>query len=254
MSTIENHDVWNSGRIEKISTIMNRYAEHVRVGHRLRLGIEGDPCNTYRSADDAPKGEVVRVDRGDDGYVGIDMRLDNGEHIHVDNRSVDPSRIWEVDPSNLAQFTNDAVGHASHERVNEEDRRFRGEIYSMITDTSKQLKELEDTESTFRKATTATIRHIVADLLNLASGNPLAFAREYADKYDIAMEKDSSSSRIRSDHNPDSVTNEERTYSGNDAKKYKYRHTANQHEKYDFELTPLQYNSPDLCEASIVTP
>ena len=267
MSESDGNEVWNLERVAQIGTIMSRYADHVRVGHRVRLGIEGDPCNVYRSAEDAPRGEVVRVDRGENGYVEMDVRLESGESVQVDNRSVDPKRIWEIDPSFMTQFTTDAIASAAHlhvekgegEREGGGESQFRGEVYSMLNETTKQLKQLEDTESAFRKATTATIRHIVADLMNLASGNPLSFAREYADKYDIAMEGDASfRATTRLHHNDDDVadgleeedtrTNSHHTHAKKGAR---YGQSKHQDEKHNFQVTPLTYNSDELREAPI---
>ena len=263
-------DVWDSERLEQIGTIMNRYAEHVRVGHRLRLGIEGDPCNTYRSADDAPRGEVVSVQTEDNGYVGFNVRLDDGELIQVDNRTVDPRRTWEIDPPFLKRFTEDAVAGVSSDAVDASDRRFRGELQSKIDSLSDHVQRLEDTEFDFRKTTTATIRHLVADLLSLTSGRPPSFAAEYADKYDLAMTDDFKTelpSRAveadvevdaRGDGGDGETQGEGATYgSGTRAPTTERRRAYAGHSRHDDKaaapfmgITSLRYDSPELHEAA----
>lgn len=101
-------EIWSQERLRSISSVMERYSKHLAVGDRVRLGMEGDPCYMYRNAADAPVGTVVDVRRSshDDGTVDFSLSLDGNTStlVHLNNRSVHPNSIWEIDPAYMGEF------------------------------------------------------------------------------------------------------------------------------------------------------
>lgn len=101
-------EIWNEERLRSISSVMERYSKHLAVGDRVRLGMEGDPCYMYRKAADAPVGTVVDIRRSseDDAAVDFSLRLDGDTStlVHLNNRSVHPNSIWEIDPAYMGEF------------------------------------------------------------------------------------------------------------------------------------------------------
>ena len=99
--------VWDLERLRTVGSILARYSAHLAEGHRVRLGLEGDPCSVYRNADDAPTGTVVQVNRPDDesGIVRFVAKMDaDGSLVELDNCNVDPTKVWEIDPLFLDEF------------------------------------------------------------------------------------------------------------------------------------------------------
>ena len=72
-------DLLAPDRIETLGRIMSRYGDHLRVNDKIRIGVEGDPCNAYRSVEDAPCATVIDVERRDDGFVKFKARFDQSQ-------------------------------------------------------------------------------------------------------------------------------------------------------------------------------
>ena len=252
--------IWDTQRLQTIGEVMQQYAGHITVGDRLRLGMEGDPVYAYRSAADAPRGDVISVQRDDDGLVSIQVKLNDGSVEAVDNLSVDPRRVWEIDPAYLPTFTAKAIARSVGATVREDDaghdesraaqqlhqasaameeklqhelsdlKQYRGQMQDRLGLLSEQLRDVDDTNRDFRTTTAATIRHIVADLLSVGSGGELIFAKEYADKYDIAMQNQPEISYGRTDAPKEHATTTTSTPSH--AKNKSHQKDTYQGEKY----------------------
>lgn len=187
----EQQELWNPQRLANVSSILERYATHLREGHRIRLGIEGDPCNVYRNADDAPKGTVVSIqpslEKG--GMTRFAVRLDADDTlIELDNRNIDPTKVWEIDPVFLNEFRNSiAADISSDEVLVSDEKEYRGETEARFTDLSGQINRMDNESKDFRATTASMLRHIAADLINISEGRDLEFSKSYADKFDLAM-------------------------------------------------------------------
>jgi hypothetical protein len=217
--------LWDPERLRIVGSVMNRYAEHLAVGHRVRLDMEGDPCSRYRSPSDAPVGSVVDVQREPDGLVRFRVRLDgSGDEVRLDNRSVD--NVWEIDPDGLDAYRatveraadalddEDApsppppdlsrherapspVGH-SPPRDDGVERAFRSSVENHFERLERKLEEQHNTHRhaleefdtsnrAFRETMASTVRALAGDLMRAASGTPIEFAHQYADRYDLAI-------------------------------------------------------------------
>ena len=83
--------------------IMERYAPHLRAGDHITLGIEDDPCRTYRSV---PKCATIKdVNMESDGTLRFTATDDDGNLVERTNRDVRPDHVWEISPSYLPEFT-----------------------------------------------------------------------------------------------------------------------------------------------------
>lgn len=96
--------IWDPERLALVGSVLNRYAAHLAPGHRIRMGLEGDPAGVYKGAD-APCATVTDVRRDPSGAVQFTAQMD-GTHalVHLDNRNVAPDRIWEIEPAYLETF------------------------------------------------------------------------------------------------------------------------------------------------------
>lgn len=204
--TMENN-LWDPERLRIIGSIMERYSKHLAEGHRVRLGLEGDPCSIYRKAEDAPTGTVVSIQRPDDegGMLRFAVKMDSDDTlIELDNRNVDPTKVWEIDPQFIDEFRGSIMDENDEEVHNDEtkerviDENYRGETEARFTGIADQLSRLEDVNSDFRATTASTLRYIAADLLRLSQGEQLEFSQHYADRYDLAVqERDTSDDDFR---------------------------------------------------------
>lgn len=92
-------------RVSGMRSIMDRYSRHLQDGHRVRLGVEGDPYYPYRSGEAAPVGTVHDVARGDGGRVDFKVTLDgSGEVRALHNLGIAPEEAWEINPDDLAAY------------------------------------------------------------------------------------------------------------------------------------------------------
>lgn len=187
--------LWDADRLRRIGSVMDRYSTHIAEGHRIRLGMEGDPCTPYRNADDAPRGTVVHVEpKQDDGAVRFTIRLDGQDDLlPLDNRTIDPCRVWEIDPMFVSAFraslqqSDEGTSKWDDDESGDGDT-FRGETEQRFSHLSTRISEMENTNTDFRSATASTLRYIAADLLRLSHGESLEFANHYADRYDLAVD------------------------------------------------------------------
>ena len=195
-------------RLLKIGSVLSRYAMKLAPGHRIRMGMEGDPCTPYRAAEEAPSGTVVDVERGRDGAVRFRVELD-GSHaiLDLDNRNVAADRIWEIEPAYLETFrghgegSDETAGGAEEtaERdagPHEEPRRVEtsnishedlGAYRGAISRIEQQLLDMEASNHTFRETMASTVRALASDLVRTSQGVPCEFADQYVDRYDLAV-------------------------------------------------------------------
>ena len=130
----------------------------------------------------------------DDGAVRFTVRIDGQDDLlQLDTLTVDPNRIWEIEPSFVETFRASLQGgHADFESEGDADldlETYRGETNTRLSHISTRISEIENANTDFRSATASTLRYIAADLLRLSHGESLEFANHYADRYDLAVDK-----------------------------------------------------------------
>lgn len=216
--------LWDPERISNIASVMSRYSQKLEEGDLIRLGIEGDPCYAYRSAEDAPVARVLSVQREEDGLVRFQAQ-EVGEHgkvLHMSNRAIDSKEVWEVLPSHLDTYRGRVLrqlggGDAEegrpaedadrNEPAEEEDATFRNaapswmsrletleEMVNKMADRMERAPEyrgalqdmsaLENELDVLRKDTLLAVRELCGDVLKTYRGEPAQFSQNFVDRYD----------------------------------------------------------------------
>lgn len=204
-------DLWDPHRIETIGKIMTKYGEFLHPKTKVRSGIEGDPCNVFRSSE-APTYTVTEVFRGESGFVRFKASSDTtGEIMTFDNRSIDPKAVWEVDPSDVERFRN-AVhsgslpesNHVDYEtmtnRLADLTTRFETSVRSITERLSSledekysgtfsdDIEKIKEDDRRFRETMAGTIYAIAEDTLRIAKGQPIEFSQQYVEGYNKTMD------------------------------------------------------------------
>lgn len=161
--------MWEPERLRIIGSVMRRYGEHLAVGDRVRLGLEGDQCFSYRSTEDAPKGTVVDVTREDGDRISFGVEMDDGEVMRLDNQSIAPDRTWEIDPEYLDTFKQRLDG---------------------VKQPTSDVAALEQRIATLETTMATALREMATDLYRASRGKDPKFAKSYADRYDVAQAGD----------------------------------------------------------------
>ena len=204
--------LWDVDRVHAIGSIMSRYAPHLRVGDRLRLGCEGDPCSRYRGGAEAPSGTIVDLTR-DDELVRIEMRMDSGETRSLTNLSILPDECWEIHPEYVETFRgrprrgDSAVATALrrgavsaprppttlHRRLGTvatgEVRESLGLLRDQLFELEARFRRAEETQQSFRETMASTVRHIAGDVYRSARGESIEFSPSYIDRFDVTREE-----------------------------------------------------------------
>lgn len=223
---------WDPERLRIVGSVMTRYSEHLAPGHRIRLGMEGDPCaDTYRAADDAPAATVLEVIKRGDTVEFTARRDDTGETIHRNNTSVAPNDLWEIHPD----FVDAYRAHVNRADEEEDEDRYTGggaaelkelqrrvetlesvrdEYRSSSTSLSSQFEEAEATNRAFRETMASTVRALAGDLMRAARGETIEFAHQYADRYDLAIAERASYRGAKEEEEEDAGEREARNYQG----------------------------------------
>lgn len=187
--------LWDPERLATVGSILTRYAAHLQPGHRIRLGIEGDPCNTFRGAD-APCATVMDVDRQPNGVVHFRARLDGSRGVvELDNTNV--HSVWEIAPDYLETFRG-SVDEAEEyrgvdrvdalvERIDALEERVRDSRESLEGKIRDSRESLEDDVRESRKVLASTTREIAEDVMRAARGESVEFSPTYVDRYDEAL-------------------------------------------------------------------
>lgn len=91
-------DPLDPDRIATIKYIYDLTKRTISVGDTVRLGIEGDPCCRYRSADDnaAQTGTVTEIVRDQTGEPVEIVAKTDGSVQKLDFMNVSPDAVWEV--------------------------------------------------------------------------------------------------------------------------------------------------------------
>ena len=198
-------DPWDPDRLRIVGSVITRYSEHIAPGHRIRLGMEGDPCSAYRAAEDAPSATVLDVTRDGDEVRFRAERDDTGEVVERSNRDIAPDKLWEIHPDYLEtfrrhvedddeQYAGDSVARQVDHKLQEFSTRLasleesvRDEYRSADVSLASKFEEAEAANRAFRETMASTVRALAGDLMRTARGEGIEFAHQYADRYDLAV-------------------------------------------------------------------
>lgn len=227
--------IWNSDRIQTVSTILEQYSPYITKGHRIRLGQEGDEFSPYKGVGDAPCGEIVSLVRNED-VVEFTVKLDGSEQlVNCNNRTVDPAMVWEIEPDFIPTFRGELEKTLSVQGASppKEPEFIVDEAVDLrFTGVHDRLDRVEEVRDGFQKTMADTIQCISLDLLSLSEGRPLEFAHIYRRGYESKVETTSTEFR------------------GSPKKHLSDRF---QGEKFAFEPEPLTYETGSL-RSGPVTP
>jgi len=207
--------IYDPDRLQKVGSVLQRYAEHIAPGHVIRVGMEGDPASTFRSTEEAPTGRVIDVTRKEGGEISFRAAL-NGDDQNIvtfNNRDFDPARIWEIHPDHLEDFKKDVfrgdlleeqeeaiagavedTTHLMEEQLNEERRthqEFRSATDEHLARLEAKLEELEAQQAKdklFRASVGEALRGISNDVVRSRDGKELEFTENYVEKFDRHVE------------------------------------------------------------------
>ena len=245
---MQQESVWDGERISNIGWILSRYSEHVQEGDRVRMGIEGDPCSTYRGIDGASAGTVDRVRRDDYGFVQLTVTLDSGKEVELDNRNIAPAKVWEIHPDFVNVFrgrvqksNGDGEEHDGEEHNDDtygDTHDFRSAVETQVETLGERLKRMENAGTELERTIASAVRELAGDLMRTYRGEEPEFSFRYADRYDLALTKSSKS-------DDDSTA----TYQDDFRGPTKNSSTKNvQSEKYAFDIESL-----GLRESSVLS-
>lgn len=237
--------LWDPDRLHNIGSVLSRYSVHLRKDDRIVLGMQGDPCNKYRSAEEAPRGTVLDVRRESNGEVHFSAQLEGSDAVvHLNNRNVSPEALWEIDPEYLDTFRarieqgdedddepayegNDDEEEASAPQTYAgapDEVEYRSSVETQFGRLEQQLQSIQTNQQqileenrVFSETTASTIRALAGDLMRASKGDDIQFAQNYIDRYDVVIAERASSASPTPD--------------GFRAAHY----NAHQSEKYDFE-------------------
>ena len=181
--------------------------------------MEGDPVSAFRSAEEAPSGRVLDVTRHEGGEISF--RASVGDKvITLNNRDVDPARIWEIHPDHLSAFREDifrgeeldneaeALAPADEDfaqkeeiqedtptptqeafeektqEIREEQQKYRSAVDEHLQRIEAKLEEQIEKERHFRAAMAEAVRGLSDDMLRAQRGDAVQFAEDYASSFD----------------------------------------------------------------------
>ena len=217
--TMDADAVWDPERLANVGSVLARYGAHLAPGHRVRLGMEGDPCTPYRAAEEAPCATVLDVQRDPGtGHVRFRAQLDGSPAVvELDNRSVAPDRLWEIAPDYLETFRGHVAGEEGAGEAPEEAESaeaeaadaapapeealaaYRSAVDGELADFRGRLAEVEERERGLREDLAMLARELSGDLMRAARGEGTEFAQRYADRYDLALAERASDYRAAQD-------------------------------------------------------
>ena len=167
--------LYEPDRITRVTRLMQQYSPLLYTGVRLRRGIEGDPCNTYRSAAESPCGTITELEREGD-VVRFTLKMDgSGELVKMSNTNVYGREVWEPAPGEtFADLATNTDPVAS----------LYGRAAAEIKTLQDDLQKEQQLNSEFRASMGQVVQHLVSDLLLTYRGKEPVFAGQYADRHD----------------------------------------------------------------------
>ena len=106
-------EIHDPSRVATVTYVLGKAAPLLEIGDYVRLGMEGDPCNTYRGTEENLKGIVTHVAKNADGTYELTAGFPDGGVMILNSYDVRPDRVWErIEPSEFGAATDamDAMG------------------------------------------------------------------------------------------------------------------------------------------------
>ena len=89
-------DVNDASRVATVMYVLGKAGPLLRVGSRVRLGMEGDAANTYRGASESLTGIVTHIETNKDGTRDFTAGFPDGGVMRLNTYDVRPDRLWEL--------------------------------------------------------------------------------------------------------------------------------------------------------------
>ena len=222
--------VWDPERVKTVGTILSRYSEHLKPGNRVRRHIEGDPfspaANDPSSASCGTVTQIARKDGSD--RIDFEVTFDDGTTARLDNMSLDPERVWEIEPAFLDTFRGQIASYSNETEDRRDDMGDESAVrhddhFKGVSGIVQRIDKNEAAQQEFQKQVLETVRHLASDMMRLSKGHEPEFVPMYADRYDLAIEEKNSAMRGASQGNARAHSNSRGARSGRD-------------KRHDFEL------------------
>lgn len=214
MSTQE----WEPERVKNVGVVFSTYAPHIRVGDKLALDMDGDPCSLHRRSDPIEVTEIWEEEGGGRRFRAVD---DQANAYELDNMSLKPSNMWELHSSSRADMEERIIASREEHRGGDQEgddqegvaeTSYRSTLTSLnahLQSLDRKLDEVlqmqtrmdgmeanirrmnEETTKGFR-ATTDTMRHFAGDVLKLAKDS--SFSGHFVEAVDNHREKEAAES------------------------------------------------------------
>lgn len=176
-------DIWSEERIRLIGDVMNEHAEDLKVGVPVQIGIDEDPCNTYR-ASDAPKGHVTSIERNSNGMVEFTADFPDGQR-KLDNFSILPNKTWQIFEGGEYKGEGEAAAEAGRSsaairKLKEQLDGVNGTL-GLLNERVESLYRGSKTE--FHGALGNALKSMCEDIDKVSKGEPPSFCIEFVQKY-----------------------------------------------------------------------
>lgn len=103
-------EIHDPSRVATVTYVLGKAAPLLEIGDYVRLGMEGDPCNTYRGTEENLKGIVTHVAKNADGTYELTAGFPDGGVMILNSYDVRPDRVWErIEPSSEFGAATDAM-------------------------------------------------------------------------------------------------------------------------------------------------
>lgn len=195
--------LYDSDRVQKISTIMPNFSQVAEPGDVVRMGLKGDPLYNESAAHLGTIQNVRIGDDEDERIVSI-MNNETGVVREFSSSSIKPGELWE--------FTDDSFKHVlereqakyraeqsiSSVPILEEESSYRGndDIMSLRSEISHLRSLLNDQEmkqKDFSNVVIQTMREMASDICKMdPTGKNAGFCRVFDQQYTQMMRAESS--------------------------------------------------------------
>ena len=167
---------------------MPKLSEHVRIGDRITLGLEGDPKFPYSNTT-RPIGDVVNVLKQNDGLVDLNVKLSNGDTVRLAAGSIAADQIWEFTEDSFRNVLERSISAQNVSSSNNDiESSYRGSVNESqdIVELRKALEIQVQESNDFNQTVVKTLNEMAKDIISM---NPSAkFCSVFASEYIGAME------------------------------------------------------------------
>lgn len=191
--------VFEAGRIEKISKIMPNFSKVAQVGDTVLMGLEGDPAMPS-FPDGRPTGTIVDVkSQGDDRIVTIDYS--DGTRRTSSSFTIAPQEVWEFSDesfTNVLERERRQQEMAMRKEQAEQERQqrmYRAEesqykavdqdLHAQIAELRSELEAERQLTRNFHNTYIASLHELANDVCKLAdkSGSMAQFCTTFNSEY-----------------------------------------------------------------------